>query len=649
MLKEFLNELEKRLPLETLLPRYSGLFVKDSSNRSRLSNEAFSELTRFLETGEASYQAVAVQLGVNWTDSAQRVTLRNTLLRRGFLTPSCLWAYRELRGNADVLFREYPSAEMSLMQVLLLKEADPVQAVPYLIEYFLTRRDIPEELRSVSRLCVLRLLDTGISPEVVRSLQSRYPGVEILNQWRPGIPGRHVEFDRSATPGSVDFHQLVRSIHDMREFSSLTRTVYLLTLFYVPLLEKQWRSLLLSRTDELFFRRLRLAGMIEAVNGGFLLAAEQTKQTLVKTFLYDSYSLAKESVSRHRQERMKEERERKVKSSELDRQALEMVPDGIICVDRTGLLYYMNPAAETILQENTWLRERLFGTDSVDEALRRYSRESVLSRTTTSMRDDAASTEIFGDRITITGDGKKFEVELGPHVILIRDATDRYLIDQEIGKLYRHELKAALDVMGVGIETVRELLKEPKVEEALGFLDQVEKKRHELFTMLEERIDFIRLHSDAFHIRPSLVNLNLVVDKCVTNYRDTALSKKVVINSNHLHTQGVMVRGEERFLIRALENLIRNAVKFSRESSAIKVVLGSDNMEAYVRVEDFGPGIPQEHLGSIFRLGFTTGGEGRGLYLAKRIASAHGGRIAVKSSPGNGATFTFRMPMAVEA
>jgi signal transduction histidine kinase len=110
-----------------------------------------------------------------------------------------------------------------------------------------------------------------------------------------------------------------------------------------------------------------------------------------------------------------------------------------------------------------------------------------------------------------------------------------------------------------------------------------------------------------------------------------------------------MARGEERFLIRALDNLLRNAVKFSKENSSIKIDVGSDNMEAYVKVEDHGPGIPTENLGSIFRLGYTTGGEGRGLYLARRIAAAHGGRIDVRSAPGSGATFTYRMPMAVEA
>jgi signal transduction histidine kinase len=183
----------------------------------------------------------------------------------------------------------------------------------------------------------------------------------------------------------------------------------------------------------------------------------------------------------------------------------------------------------------------------------------------------------------------------------------------------------------------------------MEFLEQVEAKRVELFSMLEERIDFIRLHSDSFHIRPSTVNLNLVVDKCVTDYRDAAATKGMTVKSNHLHTSGIQVMGEERFLVRALDNILRNAVKFSRKGKEIKVSIGEANFEAFVRVEDSGPGIPPENLGKIFQLGFTTDGTGRGLYLARRIAAAHGGRIDVKSKVGNWATFTLWLPLLTEA
>ena len=153
------------------------------------------------------------------------------------------------------------------------------------------------------------------------------------------------------------------------------------------------------------------------------------------------------------------------------------------------------------------------------------------------MKRNEDRVEVFGDRIAISDGCKRFEVELGTQVILMRDTTDQYLIDQEIGKLYRHEMKAALDVMGVGLAGVKDLINGNQIEQAGELLDQVEEKRLELFAMLEERIDFIRLHSDAFQIRPSAVNVNMAVDKCLANFREAAAGKGVRLESNHCYRQ----------------------------------------------------------------------------------------------------------------
>jgi signal transduction histidine kinase len=311
------------------------------------------------------------------------------------------------------------------------------------------------------------------------------------------------------------------------------------------------------------------------------------------------------------------------------------------------MFYYMNPAAEKMLSANSVLRERLFGNAPLEIAVQRYSREQVISRLAGAGEGDS-QVELFGDRATMSSKGRRFEVELRGQIILLRDVTDQHLIDQEIGKLYRHELGAALDVLGVGVNSARQLIENARAEEAAELLDQVEAKRNELVTMLEERIDFIRLHSDTFQIRATALNLNLVVDKCVNNYVESASAKGLALKSNHLHTPGVTVRGEEAFLRRALDNLIRNAIKFCNKGTDIEVFLGTENGQAIVKVEDNGPGIPKENLGKIFQLGFTTGGTGRGLYLAQRIALAHGGKIDVKNRPGQGTCFTLRLPIVTE-
>jgi signal transduction histidine kinase len=309
----------------------------------------------------------------------------------------------------------------------------------------------------------------------------------------------------------------------------------------------------------------------------------------------------------------------------------------------------MNSAAERMLSENSDLRERLLGCGSLEEALRKYSKDAVLARIKDSIQNEDDSVEIFGDRVSISTTSKRFQVEFGDQIILLRDVTGQYLIDREIGRLYRHELKAALDVMGIGVETAEQLIDAGDIEEGKQCLKQIEVKRLELFNMLEEKMDFIRLHSDAFRVRRNPLNLNLLVDKCVNNYRDAANVKKVALKSDHLHVDALFIQGEERFLVRAIDNIIRNALKFSPEKAEIKIALSDDNHFASVKILDAGPGIPPENIGKVFQLGFTTNGSGRGLYLARRIALAHGGRIEVKSKLGEGACFTIRLPLSSES
>jgi signal transduction histidine kinase len=308
----------------------------------------------------------------------------------------------------------------------------------------------------------------------------------------------------------------------------------------------------------------------------------------------------------------------------------------------------MNKTATRMLSDSGSLKNYLFGKSNIDDELRSYSPEKLLYNVSRVQTDNGDTIEVFGKRVEIGADGRRFELQLGPQVILLRDITDQFLVGKEIGKLYRHELGAALDIMGIGLQTAKQLISQNKPEDAVNFINHVESKRMQLVSMLEERIDFIRLHSDSFRITPSTLNLNVLIEKCVSSYRQVATERMLNLSSNHLKTGAVYVKAEERFLIKLFDNLLRNAIKFSKESGFIKVTLGSRRNEAFVKLEDNGAGIPEKNLNRIFKLGFTTGGTGRGLYLARKIAMAHSGRIEVKSKEGHGACFTVFLPLCRE-
>jgi two-component system OmpR family sensor kinase len=111
------------------------------------------------------------------------------------------------------------------------------------------------------------------------------------------------------------------------------------------------------------------------------------------------------------------------------------------------------------------------------------------------------------------------------------------------------------------------------------------------------------------------------------------------------------VRGDRERLRQVLTNLVENAVKYSQTGEEVSVRAVADNGKVRVAVEDHGPGIPRDKQGVIFEkfgrahVGLGKPGTGLGLFIARSIAEAHGGRLDVRSAPGQGATFTLELPV----
>jgi two-component system phosphate regulon sensor histidine kinase PhoR len=119
------------------------------------------------------------------------------------------------------------------------------------------------------------------------------------------------------------------------------------------------------------------------------------------------------------------------------------------------------------------------------------------------------------------------------------------------------------------------------------------------------------------------------------------------------------VLGDRDELIRALENLVENALKYGAAGKRVDVTLTSGQTragtpEARLAVRDFGPGIAPEHLPRLterfYRVDVADsrqqGGTGLGLALVKHILNRHGGRLTIDSTAGQGASFCMHVPLS---
>jgi signal transduction histidine kinase len=120
-------------------------------------------------------------------------------------------------------------------------------------------------------------------------------------------------------------------------------------------------------------------------------------------------------------------------------------------------------------------------------------------------------------------------------------------------------------------------------------------------------------------------------------------------------SESLHFRGDRELLRRAMENIVRNAIRYAPEGTPIEVKLASDHDDAEISVRDYGPGVPDDELPKIFKPFFrvdesrdsSTGGVGLGLAIAHRAVTVHHGTMTAKNA-GPGLLVSIELPLHSE-
>jgi signal transduction histidine kinase len=103
-----------------------------------------------------------------------------------------------------------------------------------------------------------------------------------------------------------------------------------------------------------------------------------------------------------------------------------------------------------------------------------------------------------------------------------------------------------------------------------------------------------------------------------------------------------------------LDNLVDNAIRYSKENHSLRIVAALADHMVTIRVSDKGVGIPTEEIGDVTRKFFRgrqsgTGGSGLGLAIVERIVTDHGGKLSIESHVGEGTTIALSLPASQQA
>lgn len=218
---------------------------------------------------------------------------------------------------------------------------------------------------------------------------------------------------------------------------------------------------------------------------------------------------------------------------------------------------------------------------------------------------------------------------------------------KELSCSISHELRTPIARMRFAVEMQRET---ETGDERERLAQQIESDLDELDTLIDTSLTYARFERETPALNLTPVDLPQWLEEQVETMRLLGRTLEIEVDTN-AWPDGQRVEIDRKVMPHALQNLLRNAIKYAK--SHIRVSAGSDGQLVCIHVDDDGIGIPAEARERIFAA-FTrldrsrdraTGGYGLGLAITQRVAQVHGGSVSVGDSPLGGARFCLCWPL----
>jgi PAS domain S-box-containing protein len=224
-------------------------------------------------------------------------------------------------------------------------------------------------------------------------------------------------------------------------------------------------------------------------------------------------------------------------------------------------------------------------------------------------------------------------------------------LKDEFVSLVSHELRTPLTSIRGYLELVLDGAAGSLTEEQDRFLRVVERNADRLLGLVGDLLFVAQVDAGRLPVELDDLDLALVATECVDGLRPVADAKGIELI---VDAPPLAARGDRGRLDQLLGNIISNAVKFTPDGGRVMVRVSAQDESALIEVSDNGIGVPEAELDALFTRFFRSStatenaipGTGLGLVIAKAIAEAHGGQIAVESWEGVGTTFEVTLPLA---
>lgn len=318
---------------------------------------------------------------------------------------------------------------------------------------------------------------------------------------------------------------------------------------------------------------------------------------------------------------------------------LETLNEGVIAVDREGIIIYCNQAAAATMGKDP---AGVIGSSYHDA----FPSLRVTGNDHTAVHEFVVGRKDSDEPLYLKVFVSPWSLEDAPpgHILVLQDISTEKKMEEfkaDFVSSVNHDIKSFLVPVSGFLKRIllgKYGTVEGSLKEKLTNIDEnVTKIQH----LVENYLNVSRIESGKieFAIRP--VDINEIIRDVVNLYPRARFSEE-----DH-----PLALADKDYIERVMINLLSNALKFSHDDTEVTVRSRVEGTMVVVSVADRGIGIPQKEIPLIFErynrgtLGMTKEGTGLGLFIVKSVIESHGGAIWVESTPGKGSVFSFSLPL----
>lgn len=269
---------------------------------------------------------------------------------------------------------------------------------------------------------------------------------------------------------------------------------------------------------------------------------------------------------------------------------------------------------------------------------------------------------------TTSGLGRYYSVHISPFgdeylFIFAQDVTAVHKAEQQrrdFTDSVSHEIKTPIGAIAILSETLSDSADDP--EAVAYFAPKLRKESKRLSNLVNDVITLSKLDDVAVSRQFRRFDLRTVITDTIESCGDLAASANMELrtlcwvegNIRQLsEVENVLVWGSRAEIGTALRNLVENAIRYSESVEPISIIIEVSRYLAEITVSDRGIGLSPADQNRVFERFYRVdsarsrqkGGTGLGISIVKHIVTQHGGRVSVKSTPGEGASFTITLPV----